>query len=119
MSQQKFIIQQNFSKVMQTLDCFTGEIELQVTIGIKSFFWPSWKLLREIVRSFVHCNQQHLYDICTLSGPFCLLNLNVTLPYSYIQDQVVDTAQYSVLTIKMETDVVMITAKFTVLLYSV
>lgn len=37
MSQQKFIIQQNFSKVMQTLDCFTGEIELQVTIGIKSF----------------------------------------------------------------------------------
>ena len=28
MSQQKFIIQQNFSKVMQTLDCFTGEIEL-------------------------------------------------------------------------------------------
>ena len=28
MSQQKFIIQQNFSKAMQTLDCFTGEIEL-------------------------------------------------------------------------------------------
>ena len=48
-----------------------------------------------------------------------LLNLNVTIPYSYIHDHVVDRAQYSELTIKMETDVVMITEKFTILLNAV